>query len=121
MGGIIFLYASKPMPFQVDPLLNNTDKISLSEFKKLLFDLKHARPDIQIRYRLLGENWYSNFVSINALTELDDFEDARKIIFMDSVVNKVIVIKNISDVIQFEIESPFGVYRPHFHYSITLA
>ena len=108
------------MPHDADPILNNTDKITISEFRKLLFDLKNVRPDIQIRYRLLGDVWHPNFVSISNLPNLDDFEDSKLVVLHDDINSKKIVIENLADIVQFEIESPFGAFRPHFHYYIRL-
>jgi hypothetical protein len=85
--------------------------ISVVEFKRLLVELKEKKPGVLVRFRLLGELWARNFMSIAGVSE-------RGVIFKDEVVNNFIILSNLTDVIQFEIDEPFQSYRPYNHYDV---
>ncbi|MFZ6010450.1 MAG: hypothetical protein ACOYXT_08865 [Bacteroidota bacterium] len=108
------------MPENSTFVSDSQERISVSEFKKLLFDLRNARPDIQIRFRFAGQNWYPHFVTVSILTELSNFESAREVVFIDYVERKPLIVKNLANIMQFEIESPFGVFRPFIHYTLKM-
>src|SRR5687767_1852682 len=94
-------------------------EISIPELKKLLFEIKRFRPDIQVRFRLLGQNWHTNFVQIGALSGLsDDYETSALISFNDTSANCSFFIRNIKELIQIELDTPFGVYKPYIHYTV---
>jgi hypothetical protein len=88
------------------------DTISVLELKRLLIDLKDKKPGVLARFRLLGELWATNFMSIAAITE-------KGVIFKDEVINSFVILSNLSDVIQFEIDEPFQGYKPFNHYNVT--
>jgi len=89
----------------------NQSLISVIEFKQLLVSLKEKRPDIGIRYRLLGEMWAMNFRPVVFISE-------RGAIFLDVDTNKLIFISDLSNVMQFEIDERFQGYQPFFHYDV---
>jgi hypothetical protein len=89
----------------------NGHKISSVELKRLLIDLKEKRPDICIRLRLIGEMWYSNFMSITAVSE-------KGATLKDETDGKMIPITNLNNVMQFELETQFQNYQPHYHYQV---
>ncbi|MFZ6009603.1 MAG: hypothetical protein ACOYXT_04585 [Bacteroidota bacterium] len=102
-------------------LEKSASEVSVSELRKLLFELKNFRPDIQVRFRLIGEPWHTNFVSITMLTGVsNNFEESKTVVFTDTILNKVLVIQNITNIMQFEIDGPFGFFQPHFHYNVML-
>jgi hypothetical protein len=88
------------------------DVISVIELKRLLIELKEKKPCVLTRFRLLGELWATNFMSIAAVTE-------KGVIFKDDINNSFVVLSNLSDVIQFEIDEPFQGYKPFNHYIVT--
>ena len=47
------------------------------ELKRLLVDLKEKRPDICVRYRLLGEMWGVNFMRVIHITEKRSTDERR--------------------------------------------
>jgi hypothetical protein len=85
--------------------------ISVLELKRLLVDLQSKRPDICIRYRLLGEMWEVNSMRVIHVTE-------KGAILNDETRNKLVNLQDISSVMQFEIDAPFQGFQPHYHYNV---
>lgn len=85
--------------------------ISVLEFKRLLVDLKEKRPDICVRYRLLGEMWVVNAMKVIKVTE-------KGVMLNDEQNNRLINLPDLSSVMQFEVDAPFQGFQPHFHYDI---
>jgi hypothetical protein len=99
----------------MDTLVNTVEKsrslISVLELKRLLVDLKEKRPDICVRYRLLGEMWVVNFMRVIHITE-------RGVMLNDERTNRLLNVTDLSSVMQFEIDAPFHGFEPHFHYDV---
>jgi hypothetical protein len=95
--------------------LKRLDNKSLTvlELKRLLFDLKDQRPDICIRYRLMGEMWRENFTKI--VTIADD-----RLFVEDLRMGFIIHIQNMANIMQFEIDHSFQNFQAHYHYDIVL-
>ena len=89
-----------------------TAAISVLELKRLLIDLMEKRPDICIRFRLIGEMWLLHFTRVILITETG-------VIVNDEVSNKLIVVRDLWHVMQFEIDHRFQDFRPHFHYDVN--
>ena len=89
----------------------NDQKISTIELRRLLFEIKDNRPDISIRFRILGEFWQSNHQRIIKITD-------SGVIIKDESSNKLMLIQDLRDVIQFEIDKPFYNFQPHYHYEL---
>ena len=85
--------------------------ISALELKRLLIELKEKRPDICVRYRLLGEMWAQHFMRILQVTE-------KGAMFNDEASNKLVIITHLSNVMQFELDNRFQNYQPFFHYEV---
>lgn len=85
--------------------------ISTAEFRRLLLDIGEKRPGVCLRYRLLGELWARDFLSVAALTQ-------SGLLLKDISGTRLTVISNLSDIIQFEIDEPFQGYRPYNHYEV---
>ncbi len=81
------------------------------EFRRLLVDLLEKRPDICIRFRLLGELWNVNFVRVARITEKGG-------IFLDDA-HGFLSVSDLNFVMQFEIDKPFQVFQPYYHYEVT--
>jgi hypothetical protein len=94
---------------------SNLKKKSLSvlELKRLLVEIQEQRPDIYIRYRLLGEMWRPNFMKIISVIE-------RGIFLKDEQAYQLIHLQNLANIMQFEIDHNFQNFEAHFHYDITL-
>ncbi|HYG03854.1 MAG TPA: hypothetical protein VD927_15505 [Chryseosolibacter sp.] len=85
--------------------------ISVADFKNLLSELKEKRPDICIRYRVLGEMWAHNFMSIL-------FVSRKGAVLKDEISNRLMSVSDLSNIMQFELDKPFQGFQPYFHYEI---
>ena len=85
--------------------------ISVTELKRLLIDLRQKRPDICIRYRLLGEMWVVNAMQVLHVSD-------RGAILNDESNNRLINLSDLSSIMQFELDAPFMGFQPHFHYHV---
>jgi hypothetical protein len=99
----------------MNTLTNTVEKsrslISVLELKRLLVELKEKRPDICIRYRLLGEMWVVNFTRVIHVSE-------HGVLLNDERGNRLVNLTDLSSVMQFEIDAPFYGFEPHFHYNV---
>lgn len=92
--------------------MNERGDIPVLELRRLLYQLNDLRPDILVRFRLIGEMWQPSFLQIVKLSE-------HGVILRSVADNKLHAIKDLNYVMQFEIDSSFQVYQPHYHYPIT--
>lgn len=96
------------------PAMEVTKKsLTILELRRLLIELKEKRPDICIRYRLIGEMWMDNFTKIRSVIGNSLFVEYERIGMM-------IHVPNIGNIIQFEIDQNFQQYAAHFHYEVVL-
>jgi hypothetical protein len=86
--------------------------IHVLELKRLIFDIRDRRPDICIRFRMLGEMWAKSFCHIIQITE-------QTLLLQDEGDQRLIAINDLSSIMQFEIDYAFLGYQPHFHYNVT--
>ena len=89
----------------------NKTLISVLELRRLLVDLGEKRPDICVRFRLLGELWTVNFLRVIRITE-------RGAVLLDESLGLVSV-SDLNFVMQFEIDRPFQGFQPYYHYEVT--
>ena len=94
-----------------DLLAGTRSNISVIELRRLLVELKEYRPDICIRYRLMGEMWSSFFMKVTLVTE-------RGILLTDELGKRLISLSDLTSVMQFEIDNRFRDFQPHFHYDV---
>lgn len=90
------------------------NQIPILEFKRLLHQLRDLRPDIGIRMRLMGEMWQTNHHNILQLTE-------KGVALHDVETKRLVIVADLSQVMQFELEQSFQHYEAHFHYSVDSA
>jgi hypothetical protein len=95
-----------------DILSGTRSQISVLELRRLLVEIKEYRPDICVRYRLLGEMWSPGFMKIVMVAE-------KGILLSDEPANKLISLSDLSMVMQFEIDNRFREFQPHFHYEVV--
>lgn len=88
-----------------------TAEISVLELKRLLVELRDKRPDICIRFRLIGRMWLLHFMRIIHITD-------RGVVLNEEVSNTLVTVRDLGNVIQFEIDHQFQNYRPHYHYDV---
>jgi hypothetical protein len=94
----------------VDQMGNRTI-VSDAELKCLLTELHDKRPDICMRYRLIGEMWQPNFLRIMRVYE-------KGAALHDEISNRLTFIRDLASVMQFEIDARFQNFHPHFHYEV---
>ncbi len=93
-------------------IINQTDSlISVSELRRLLVTISDCRVELGLRYRLMGEMWEPSYMKILGLTDFG-------LLLNDETKNRVIVIRDLSQIMQFEIDAAFHNYQPYFHYNV---
>jgi hypothetical protein len=96
----------------MDAVKNIKTSVSILELRILLIELNDKRKDICIRFRFIGEMWQPNFCRIIDFTE-------SGLVINDPATNKLVFVKNLSSIMQFEIDMPFQSFEPHFHYDVV--
>jgi len=90
-----------------------TKKVAILELRRLLVELKEHRPDICIRLRLIGQMWSQKFLRVIRLTEQGG------VLLNDENLRQFTAIQNLSHIMQFELDKPFQLYQPFFHYDVV--
>lgn len=85
--------------------------ISVLELRRLMVDLLEKRPDIFIRFRLLGELWHVQFMQVKRVT-------SKGALLFDEH-NNLVSVSDLNFVMQFEIDRPFQGFQPYYHYEVT--
>ena len=101
--------------YQPDPVMEASTKamISVNELKRLLYLIVEGHLQICIRFRLLGQLWHPNFLSIVKISE------ETGILFRDDAKNGLIALPDLTAIIQFELDSQLYAFEPNFHYQVT--
>jgi hypothetical protein len=94
--------------------MTKNNQVPVLELRRLLFELKDLRPDICVRFRLMGEMWQTSHMRVVGLTE-------KGASLNDESTNKLIFIQDLNNVMQFELDRSFQQYQAHCHYSIDPA
>ena len=81
------------------------------ELKRLMVDLSEKRPDICIRFRLLGELWSMTFLRVMRVA-------AKGAVLLDES-HGLVSVSDLNFIMQFEIDKPFQDFQPYFHYEVT--
>jgi hypothetical protein len=89
----------------------NKTLISVLELRRLMVELLEKRPDICIRFRLLGELWNVYFLRVMRVT-------GKGALLFDEQ-NNIVSISDLNFVMQFEIDRPFQSFQPYYHYEVT--
>lgn len=89
--------------------MNKNIKVTSQELKQLLLHIQNPTLNICIRFRLIGQMWQRDFMRVVAVTE-------SIVTLQNDEGNKLYVVNNLNDVIQFEIDQRLFQYEPHFHY-----
>ena len=82
------------------------------ELRRLLFELKDFRPDVGVRFKLIGQTWQTNFSKVIKLTETGA-------ILLDEKVERPYLLPDLIIVMQFELNAPFQQYEPYKQYTIS--
>jgi hypothetical protein len=91
--------------------MTQKEGVTVLELRRLLVELRDKRPDICVRFRLLGEMWFTHFTRIILMTE-------SGVILNNEVTNQLIRVADLSNVMQFEIDHTFQNYKPYYHYDM---
>lgn len=86
-------------------------QITVNELKRLLITITDYRLDIGMRYRLIGEMWEANYMRILKVTEYG-------LLLNDEIKNRLIVIRDISQIMQLELDTSFHAFQPYLHYNV---
>ena len=86
-------------------------QVQVLELRRLLYELKDQRPDICVRFRLIGELWQPSFLRVTKLTE-------NGVELFNENSNRLVAIKDLREVVQFELDARYQNYHPHNHYQI---
>lgn len=97
-----------------DAMNDTAKKIEVLALRRLLVELKEHRPDICLRYRLLGQMWATNFLRVVQVTE-------QGVVLNDESSKQFVHIPDLSLVIQFELDKTFQSFQPYIHYDVMLA
>jgi hypothetical protein len=92
--------------------MENSENVSPFQMRTLMHEIKELQPHILCRFRLIAEMWQLTFLQIVKLTELGG-------IFCNPSTGQFVEVKDLNNIMQFELDSPFQQYRPHFHYTIN--
>lgn len=92
-------------------LATKNNFVSVLQLKRLLHALVDSRPDICIRFRFIGQMWQTNHCRVVQIGE-------KGIVLNDEQSNKMIIIHQLNNVMQFELDRAFQQYEPHFHYNV---
>jgi len=95
------------------PMTKGSKDISISELKRLLYDLHDKQSYTCIRFRLLGEMWQKNFFRIFSIN--DDTA-----IFSDETSGRLLKIADLMSIMQFELDHNFQQFIAYFHYDVSM-
>jgi hypothetical protein len=87
-------------------------KISPAELKRLLVSITTDAVRPCFRYRLLGEMWQSDFMRVVIVK--DD-----SLILNDQLKNRLVAIRDLKSIMQFELDGALQSFQPHFHYDVA--
>jgi hypothetical protein len=93
---------------------NSAAAVSVLELKRLLVELAEHKVNVCIRLRMLGELWQANHSRVIRVTD-------NGTAMLDELTNKLLFIQDLNNVMQFELDGQFQLYKPNYHYTVKLA
>ena len=94
--------------------MNEKNEVPVLELRRLLHEVKDLAPHICVRFRLIGKMWQPAHMRVLHVT--DD-----GVALQDEVSKKLVIIQDLSQVMQFELDQTYQQYQPHLHYSVEPA
>src|SRR5688500_13234024 len=85
---------------------------NVAQLRALLTTIVDHKLKICVRFRMVGEMWQPSFMRVLKLTE-------EGVLLNDETKNKLITIRDLKQVMQFELDSQFQYYQPHSHYEVS--
>jgi hypothetical protein len=95
------------------PMTKDSKDISISELKRLLYELHDKHAYTCIRFRLLGEMWQKNFLRIFSIN--DD-----TVIFSDETSGRLLKVTDLMSIMQFELDHNFQQFIAYYHYAVSM-
>lgn len=89
------------------------NEVSALELKRLLNELKDRRPDVCVRFRLIGEMWSESFLRVFVV-----YDDG--VLFFNDNNRMITRVSKMENIMQFEIDNNFQNYQAHNHYEVVL-
>jgi hypothetical protein len=100
------------MQVGLSTMVKNSQILSVQHLRMLLTSIVDNKLEVCIRFRLLGQMWQPNHMRVLKLTETG-------VILNDELRNKMITIPDLTQVMQFELDSSLYQYEPHNHYEVS--
>ena len=85
--------------------------LSVSNLRMLLISIVDNKLPVCVRFRLLGQMWHPNYMRVLRVTE-------KGVLLNDETSNKMITVPDLSQVMQFEVDSRLYQYEPNNHYEV---
>lgn len=92
-----------------NPIINDSDTLSKTEFKRLIYEIWEHSRQTRVRFRVLGKMWDTRFLTITHITNSD------AIIVQDRDQIRYV---SMNDVVMFELENKVREYKPNYHYKV---
>jgi hypothetical protein len=92
---------------------NTKNQISVLELKRLLVTISDNSMPICFRYRIMGEMWQPHFMRVVRTTE-------KGVVLNDETQNKMLVVSDLTQIIQFELDGRIHTFEPNYHYDLSL-
>lgn len=94
--------------------MSANNQIPILQFRRLLHQLRDSRPDIGVRMRLMGEMWQTTHHHVLQVTD-------KGVALHEEETKRLVIVADLSQVMQFELDQSFHDYEAHFHYSVDPA
>jgi hypothetical protein len=91
--------------------VRRTSLISVVDLRALFQEITDKRPDICIRYRLIGEMWANYFMRVVSVR-------GNAVLLQNERDGKLVSIHDMANIMQIELDHSFSGYQPFFHYEI---
>ena len=92
--------------------MENGNQIEVLQLRRLLYDLHSLRPDIGLRFRVMGEMWQPKHLCVFKVTE-------HGVALQDPESRRLMLIPDLAQIMQFELETSFQQYEAHVHYAVS--
>jgi hypothetical protein len=93
-------------------MTKNNQVLSIQHLRMLLTSIVDHKLQVCVRFRMLGQMWQPNHMRVLKLTE-------KGVILNDEINNKMVTVPDLSQVMQFELDSSLYQYEPHNHYEVN--
>jgi hypothetical protein len=91
--------------------VDKADLVSTAELRGLLADILTTGDPTCVRLRVFGEKWHPYFMRIVNVS-------SKELTLINETTGQLEVVQNLGNIVQFEIDSKFRKYQPHFHYDV---